>query len=259
MNAIFACGDEVLRVGVPNAPATVSLELAGFLAEMGLRVPGPTRDDVVEFDSARHTYAVTCWERLRPSTEPTDWRRVGEMVRTLHSIDASRLPAGVPLPTPDVLPWWDFDTMLRRATGVLDAGARHGLEEVVERHRGWQAMSGRVVCHGDVHPGNVMMTADGVVLLDWDLMCSAPPGWDHAPLLTLASRWGGDPTVYASFASGYGADLTTDPAARAFAELRLVAATLMKVVAADPAARPEADRRLRYWRGDPDAPPWTAQ
>src|SRR6056297_1638281 len=74
MNAIFACGDEVLRVGVPNAPATVSLELAGFLAEMGLRVPGPTRDDVVEFDSARHTYAVTCWERLRPSTEPTDWR-----------------------------------------------------------------------------------------------------------------------------------------------------------------------------------------
>jgi hypothetical protein len=26
----------------------------------------------------------------------------------------------------------------------------------------------------------------------------------------------------------------------------------------DPAARPEAERRLAYWRGDPDAPQWTA-
>jgi hypothetical protein len=47
----------------------------------------------------------------------------------------------------------------------------------------------------------------------------------------------------------------------AFAELRLVAATLMRVTAAlvNPDARPEAERRLRFWRGDPDAPTWTAQ
>jgi hypothetical protein len=28
---------------------------------------------------------------------------------------------------------------------------------------------------------------------------------------------------------------------------------------ADPVAKAEADRRLRYWRGDPDAPTWQAQ
>jgi hypothetical protein len=41
----------------------------------------------------------------------------------------------------------------------------------------------------------------------------------------------------------------------------LVAATLMRVAASidDPRALPEAERRLRYWRGDPDAPPWTPQ
>jgi hypothetical protein len=52
-----------------------------------------------------------------------------------------------------------------------------------------------------------------------------------------------------------------DGQAEAIAELRLVAATLMRVLAGrrDPAARAEAERRLRYWRGEPDAPQWTAQ
>ena len=47
----------------------------------------------------------------------------------------------------------------------------------------------------------------------------------------------------------------------ALAELRLVAATLMRVTAsiADPGAGAEAERRLRYWRGDADAPAWHAQ
>ena len=47
----------------------------------------------------------------------------------------------------------------------------------------------------------------------------------------------------------------------AIAELRLVAATLMRLRAGrhDPAAMPEAQRRLAYWRGDPDAPTWRAQ
>ena len=35
------------------------------------------------------------------------------------------------------------------------------------------------------------MSADGVVLLDWDLMCLGPRGWDHAPMMTWATRWGG--------------------------------------------------------------------
>jgi hypothetical protein len=43
--------------------------------------------------------------------------------------------------------------------------------------------------------------------------------------------------------------------------MRNVVATLMRVRAGrtDPAAAAEAQRRLRYWRGDTDAPQWTAQ
>jgi hypothetical protein len=92
-------------------------------------------------------------------------------------------------------------------------------------------------------------------------MCIAPPGWDHAMLLTLAERWGGDPRAYAEFAVGYGRSLADDVTTRRFAELRNVAATLMRVRAGrtDPAARAEAERRLRYWRCDPEAPQWRAQ
>jgi hypothetical protein len=76
-----------------------------------------------------------------------------------------------------------------------------------------------------------------------------------------AARWGGRPGEYADYAAGYGRSYDDAPTAEAFAELRLVAATLMRVAAAlvDPAAAEEAERRLRYWRGDATAPAWTAQ
>ena len=106
-----------------------------------------------------------------------------------------------------------------------------------------------------------MMSAEGVVLLDWDLICLGPRGWDHAPMMTWAARWGGTPGEYEAFAAGYGRSMRGDGQAEAIAELRLVAATLMRVLAGrrDPAAKAEADRRLQYWRGEPDAPQWTAQ
>ena len=103
------------------------------------------------------------------------------------------------------------------------------------------------------------MTADGPVLLDWDTMCVGPPGWDHAMLLRLP-RWGWPGRLVRRLRRGYGRSLAGEPTATAFADLRLVAATLMRLRAArdDPAAMPQAQLRLAYWRGDPHAPTWTA-
>jgi Ser/Thr protein kinase RdoA (MazF antagonist) len=274
MNAIFGCGDSVVRVASPTVPAETSLELAAYLTDRGIRVPASRRDDVVVADRLQ----VTAWERIDGSDTPVDWRAVGSMVRRVHELDPTDLPPSVPVPHPSVLPWWDFDTLLARADGAIDDVALAGLRSAVEEQRGWQSLGPAVVCHGDVHPGNVMMRRDGPVLIDWDLLCHAPAGWDHGPLLTWHDRWGGDASIYEHYAQGYGKSFGDDPAALAFAELRLVAATLMRVLAAidDPAARPEADLRLRYWRSRqgsdprrdrsvrvgwnvPDAPAWTAQ
>ncbi len=257
MNAIFTAGPVVLRVSAPTAPAEVSLELAQFWHDRGVTVPRARRDDVVRVDGL----SVTAWERLDAGETPVDWPRVGELVRRVHDTVPESLPDSVPLPSSAVFPWWNFDALLDRAGPGLDQGAREGLEEAIDRHRHWREFDEVVVCHGDVHPGNVLMRVDGPVLIDWDLLCLAPPGWDHGPMLTFADRWGGRPGEYDEFARGYGRSLADDPTTIAIAELRLVAATLMRVAASidDPRARPEAERRLRYWRGDPDAPPWTPQ
>jgi aminoglycoside phosphotransferase (APT) family kinase protein len=259
MNALFTAGEVVIRVGRPSAPASLSIELARALGTAGIPVADPASEEVF----VEGELAATCWRRLAVREVATDWCRVGSIVRSVHELPVERLPAGYPVPEPTSFPWWQFDEMMADLGDDLDAGARQGLERAIERNRAWRQIDpvASVTCHGDVHPGNVVMTDDGPVLLDWDLMCSAPPGWDHAMLLTLAERWGGDPGVYPAFAEGYGESLVDDVVTRRFAELRNVAATLMRVRAAraDPSAGHEASIRLRYWRGDEAAPPWTAQ
>lgn len=260
MNAVFAAGDVVVRVGRPTAPPEGSLELACRLERGGVRVPAPARRDAWVVGAL----TATCWERLEPDPEvPVDWREVGVMVARLHAAGTDLVPVGHPCPSSTSFPWWELEAALAELTVDIDADAASALTAAVERHRWWREATevDTVVCHGDVHPGNVVQTVDGPVLLDWDLLCRAPRGWDHAPMMTWAERWGGAPGEYEAFAEGYGWSGRGDPYAEAVAELRLVAATLMRVRAArsDPAAREEAGRRLAHWRGDRSAPPWRAQ
>lgn len=257
MNANFSAGRFVLRVGRPSVRGDASLRLAEALVEHGIAVARPARREVI----ADGDLVVTCWHRLGEVGAPIDWYTVGQIVRRVHGLARSALPADYPLPSPRAFPWWDFEAMLAELGPEIDKAALAGLRAAVERRPRWWATPDPVVCHGDVHPGNVLMTADGPVLIDWDLMCTAPAGWDHGPMMTWHDRWGGAAGEYEAFATGYGADLRGDASAEAIAELRLVAATLMRVRAAqvDPGARDEAERRLRFWRGDGDAPMWTAQ
>jgi aminoglycoside phosphotransferase (APT) family kinase protein len=258
MNALFRAGDVVIRVGRPSAPARLAIELAQRLGERGIAAPVPADEDVV----VEGGLTATCWQALSESGEPVDWYAVGAIVRHVHALTAADFPDGYPAPPPTAFPWWDFEALMHDVGGEIDDVARAGLEGAINRNAAWRLLEGaHVVCHGDVHPGNVVMTDEGPVLIDWDLVCTAPAGWDHAMLLTLAERWGGDAHVYPAFARGYGESLANDVAARRFAELRNVAATLMRVRAGrtDPAAAQEAQRRLRYWRGDPAAPSWHAQ
>lgn len=257
MNANFRSGRRVLRVGRPTVRGDAPLRLARALDHSGIAVARPALDEVV----ADGELVVTCWQLLQEVRAPVDWSTVGQMVRRVHELPRSALPADYPLPSPRTFPWWDFDSLLAELGPEIDEPALAGLRAAVERWPEWWATTDPVVCHGDVHPGNVMMTADGPALIDWDLMCSAPAGWDHGPMMTWHERWGGAAGEYEAFATGYGADLRGDPSAEGIAELRLVAATLMRVRAGrvDAGARNEAERRLCYWRRDRRAPMWTAQ
>jgi thiamine kinase-like enzyme len=148
------------------------------------------------------------------------------------------------------------------AANLVDAEGLAALRRACLELRGWRERARReplVVCHGDVHPRNVLMRGDEVVIIDWDAICIGPPAWDHAALMTWADRWGGAAETYADFARGYIGDLRDSPLARELAQLRLLAPTLNVIMggASDPTYAAEARTRMRYWLGDPAAPAWT--
>jgi len=226
------------------------------MARHGVFLEQPERPEQQVFGGL----AVHAMVRERASGS-IDWAEVGSMVAQLHRLDPAEVAGCYPTPWCSSFPWWDFDVLLSDVASDLDPPALSGIERALARHRGWRdGVDEVVLCHGDVHPGNVIPTEAGPVLIDWDLMCLGPASWDHAPLMTWTDRWGGEAGVYEAFADGYGRSLRGDQVAEALAELRLVAATLMRVRAGrtDPGAAEEAEQRLRWWRGDRDAPMWRA-
>ena len=154
------------------------------------------------------------------------------MIARLHLIDPGDVAGGYPLPFCGDFPWWDFAAVMNEVGGDLDRRSRAAIRAAIARSLpllDQQRAGDPVVCHGDVHPGNVIQSAQGPVLLDWDLVCRGPAAWDHAPLMTWTERWGGEDGIYEAFADGYGRSFRGDAVAEAIAELRLVAATLMRV------------------------------
>lgn len=259
MNALYRAGDAVIRVGRTTAPPAAGLLLVDALAQQGVPVLHPLRADVV----VDGDLVASAWPYAAPARGAADWEAIGRIVREVHELDPASLPTVYPVPHPSSFEWWDFESLIAEFGDDIDPAALSGLNAAIDRHGGWAGVGAgtEVVCHGDVHPGNVLVAEGRSLLIDWDLLCWAPPGWDHAMLQSYAERWGGSPDVLPAFERGYGRSMRDDPVTVSVAALRNVAATLMRVRAGrdDPAARVEADRRLRFWRGDPAAPPWRAQ
>lgn len=262
MNATFRSDDVVLRVGRPTEIAANEI-VAGILTDVGIR--GPV---LAGFEPLRvGDLTVTAYRFEIADGSPIDWALVGETARVLHDrVDPAEIPAMVPLADPRRLPWWDFDGLLSslEASTLITPEISAALHAEVALHAGWHELveADRRVTHGDIHPGNVIQTSTGPVLLDWDLLSFAPPAWDHAPLLGQAiGPWDLDRQAYEDFAAGYGQDLSDDPTTRSFARLRDLAATLMRVRAAhrDPSQAEEAQLRLKYWVDGSIPRPWFAQ
>jgi Ser/Thr protein kinase RdoA (MazF antagonist) len=264
MATTYRCGDVIVRVTVGDGGGVEpAIALARLLEGRGIRVPAPAAPgSIVDRTDAGAPLTATAWARVVPAPGGRiDWQATGAMVAALHRLDPTEVTPVHPLCRLEALDWWDFPTMLDDVVDQVDPVAARALRRAVEASAGWRdrfATADQVVSHGDVHPGNVVQSADGPVLLDWDLIGMAPRGWDHAALVTWEDRWDGAAGLYRAFARGYGRDLSSDPLTAELAHLRLLAATLMRVRAGrtDPAAAAEARRRLRWWIGDPAAPRW---
>jgi Ser/Thr protein kinase RdoA (MazF antagonist) len=113
--------------------------------------------------------------------------QVGSILATL-AIAVHKTP-----PPPDVLSLRDWmDGTLRLSGGRLPEHIATGILRLIER-----LSPGDGLCHCDLHPGNVIMTADGPRLIDWTGTVRAPAALDlgvsHILLSELAPELVDDP------------------------------------------------------------------
>jgi Ser/Thr protein kinase RdoA (MazF antagonist) len=258
-NHVFRAGEVVVRVAPPSADVSGQVALGRWLVAEGFPVAAPLAD-ADEVGPAK----VSLWEYVDADERPIDFGQLGEVVARLHRVSPARLSDVVALPFCGDASWLAVEQNLALAevANVVDAEGMAALRRESVALRDWHERARRdnhVVCHGDVHPRNVLMRGDDVVIIDWDSICLGPPAWDHAPLMTWAERWGGAAETYPDFAGGYGADLRESSLAQTLASLRLLAPTINMIIngASNPTYAAEARTRMRYWLGDPAAPAWT--
>jgi len=96
-------------------------------------------------------------------------------------------------PPCDVLSLCDvMDGSLRLSSGAVPKHIATGILALIERLR-----PGDGLCHADLHPGNVIMTADGPRLIDWTGAVRAPAAFDlacsHIVLTELAPEVADNP------------------------------------------------------------------
>jgi aminoglycoside phosphotransferase (APT) family kinase protein len=78
-------------------------------------------------------------------------------------------------PPPDVLFLRDWLAALQLSGGIVPKHIATGVLILIERLR-----PGDGLCHADLHPGNVIMTAEGPRLVDWTGAVRAPAAFDLA-------------------------------------------------------------------------------
>jgi Ser/Thr protein kinase RdoA (MazF antagonist) len=69
-----------------------------------------------------------------------------------------------------------MDNALRLSDGIVPGSVAAGVLARIDRLK----QPGDGLCHGDIHPNNVIVTADGPRLIDWTFAIRAPAPLDHA-------------------------------------------------------------------------------
>ena len=175
---------------------------------------------------------------------PAQWVTFGQCLRAIHS---ARLPEALArrIPREDYAPRWrDAVTEYTRQAETrtfADLSAqrlaefwkmkRHEIRAMVERASALAETLQRrtdafVLCHGDLHPWNLLLGADGAfAIVDWDTLLYAPKEHDLMCLGGGITQIWSDPQEEARFYQGYGAT-TLDPLALAYFRYERVIADL---------------------------------
>lgn len=190
--------------------AAAEVQLAAW--ERGLPMPRPVHplDPAAPLlaDVGEHSYLVHEWcEGGPPTGDVTEW--AGRTLAALHALPAGGTPEWEPHPVAEWLTWLD------EAPGPFTDEVRAYLPDIAEAI----ALSGDttgltpVGSHRDVKPDNVLETAGGPLLLDWD---GAGPEWAEWELTRAAVHFsdrGEDRAAFLRVVSAYEAVTGSRPPA----------------------------------------------
>lgn len=164
--------DRVVKVMLPDTPSRWADREADWTARLyAIGLPVPQVIEVTEVEGRR----AIVYERVRgptmlaqvvarPASAPTHARGLAELQARLHAVPAppglTRLRARLAAKIHDAaLPGPAHDAALGRLSGLED---------------------GDRVCHGDLHPGNVILSDDRAVVIDWFDVAAGTPLADVA-------------------------------------------------------------------------------
>jgi hypothetical protein len=200
-----------------------------------------------------HGHAATLWRRLPgDGPEPTG-RDLADLIRRFHR-----------LPVLEGLPDWDPTNGIRRRLAEADG---LGVEELAFLANRCGEIEGRLArlapvlapgpIHGDAFLGNLIPSARGPVLCDFDSTSIGPREWDLTPVAVGSLRFDYEVDPHRSFAADYGFDVTTwggFPVLRQLRELQLVTSVL-PILRSNPTVREQFEHRLASLKAG-DATRW---
>ncbi|MFO7568012.1 MAG: aminoglycoside phosphotransferase family protein [Enhygromyxa sp.] len=206
---------------------------------------------------------VTLWRWLDGAPAGLgDYEAIGASVRRLH--ESTRALLDEPGP-PSLDPFVAFAVWLGELEhDGYDRARLAGLREHVRTlERVWRQRPndplGDALVHGDVHHGNVILTAAGPTFVDLEFGGVGPASWDFATLATAVRRYGVASAVFDAFARGYG----FDPRGSVLLELCQSVYEFLAILWAarcrrrSPQFAAEAERRVTtLLAGAGDARPW---
>lgn len=258
-NAIYrlpgAVVARVARAG-QGAAAAKEVNVARWLEDSG--VPAVRALRAVEQPVLVEDRAVTFWHELPPH-ENGSTVDVATALRQLHKLAP---PTGFELP--ELAPFVRLDLRIRAALTLTAADRGWLLDRLAELVAAYADLPPglpRCVVHGDAWRGNVVSTADGVVLLDLERCSVGPPEWDLVSTAVGYATTGrvGD-AEWASYCDAYGSDVTTWSGFSVLRDIRELRMTTMaaQLAATNPERYAEqASHRLACLRGERGPRPWS--
>lgn len=158
---MYAYGaDSVVKVQRPGVPEQWSELEARFTAIVhSLGVPSPEVRGTIDIDGRESIVferisGPSMWQRILEQPEDTA-RYASELASIQREIFRAPLPTGIP------------DLIGRMCAKIETVSQLDAEEKVRACHLAHSLPHGAALLHGDLHPGNVLMSRCGPVLIDW--------------------------------------------------------------------------------------------